>query len=228
VELEKIVKSILASVQWDVWKFPLSARRLIKPEVVVISHRHLDHWDRNIQRFDMALIPYGIQIPEQFENLKNIISVSDFCKVEKIRFTPIGPTLLASLLQYPVSSLHARWWLSAYRNTRVLFVGDVDARETGIIEAFVSKMFEQDRPLSGLLLPSYGLTETHGEGVAFAIAELAEKLRNTFNVKIGGLPHPIYADWADYNAVRAHSLADICVQPSDFGIQKFQFWDTKL
>ncbi len=33
-----IVESILASVQWDRWKFMLSASKLVKQNVAVISH----------------------------------------------------------------------------------------------------------------------------------------------------------------------------------------------
>jgi hypothetical protein len=208
VTVEEAVKGILSSVQWDVWRFYLSAKQLIKQKIVVISHGHMDHWDRNVSNFDIVLVPPRVSIPRQLVGLKNIVSVYNFCRIGKIRFVPVGTRLLTRLLRQSVFPPHAMWWLCSHRDARVLFVGDLDSDETDVIKSFVSSMFKFDQPLSGVILPSYGLTKTHGVNARFAVSELAEDLRDTYNLKIGALPHPISADWADYNAVRVESLAD--------------------
>jgi len=216
VELEKIVKSILVSVQWDVWRFYLSAEQLIRQKVAVVSHVHLDHWLANLLEFDEVLVPEGIRVPEQFKNMNNIVYIDDFFRAEKLVFTHIGPRSLGRFLKLQLST-HSHWWLVRYMNCRVLFVGDVDQNDVPFVESFVAKTREMNRSINAVLLPSYGSAEAHGENIHDAIFELADRLRLS-GVKIGALPHPIDAPWADYNAVRLQSLADI----STFDIQKHE------
>lgn len=213
-----ILESILASIQWDTWKFYLSSKQLLNQNIAVVSHEHLDHWGANFSELDTVLVPEGIKVPEQFGRAKNIVYVDNFFKTKKLVFTHFGPKTLGRFLKEQLFGTHSRWWLVRYSNYRVLFVGDLDRADILTLENFVMKAMKMGKALSAVLLPSYGLTNEHGTGIRKALFEVADKLRST-GIKIGGLPHPIDAPWADWNAVRSRSLAD----ELNFDIQKSKF-----
>jgi hypothetical protein len=108
---------------------------------------------------------------------------------------------------------HAFWWLVSYSGVRVLFIGDLWAEDVETAGQFVSKMFEKNLPLNGMLLPSFGGVKKHGACVAremsLSVEGLAWRLKDAFHITLGALPHPVKAEWADYNAVRLESLAGV-------------------
>jgi hypothetical protein len=201
-----IVKRILVSAQWDVWAFPqLGEHPLVTQRVLVVSHNHMDHIDRHPERFDIILYPAGLPVPERLRNLKNLLIVKRSEKVERLIFTQVGPRGLSVLLNQEVESLHARWWLvrTVREGVGVLFVGDLDFRETLLVMEFAK--VARNHGVKCILLPSYGGLMGHG-GMAplslkKAIEDLAYTLRNQ-GFALGGLPHPITPDWADFVAIR--------------------------
>jgi hypothetical protein len=208
MDKEKILKSILSSVQWDVWKFNLSGKQLVKQKLAIISHGHGDHIPSDLLTFDLVLLPSGIQVPRQLEALKNAVCVDRFCRVGKMQFAHIGPKTLTRMLGQYVPSTHARWWLTTYSKCNVLFIGDADARDVPVFMSFVDKMFSRGYQIHSVLLPSFGLTVSHGWNLCSAMLEAIDKLKNEYGIIIGGLPHPIVAEWADYNAVRSKSIVE--------------------
>jgi L-ascorbate metabolism protein UlaG (beta-lactamase superfamily) len=206
MRVEELVESIFASVQWDCWRFMLPAKPLLKLDVAVVSHGHADHWHPNFQQKDVVLVPAEVAVPSQFNNLSNIIRVSSDESLGSIRFMKVGWQSLATFIRKRISQPHAFWWLVRAGSARVLFVGDADLEDVALLERFTDKMFEQGLPLHGVLLPSFGGVAGHGAGgareLSAALGEFARELRGRYDVKIGALPHPVNADWADYAAVR--------------------------
>jgi hypothetical protein len=209
-----LVESILASVQWDRWKFMLSAKKLCKQDVAVISHGHRDHWPANLAQKDVALVPWQVTVPREFHGLQNIHRVEDSAQLGKLRFVELNQRRVASFLDTHVPKPHASWWLASAgqhsRPTRVLFVGDVDVKDVPVARTTVIEMSERGFPLHGILLPSFGGVLTHGAGapkeLSISIRDLAYEARDAHNIVVGALPHPIDAAWADYNASKLQSI----------------------
>jgi len=200
------VASILVSVQWDRWRFMLPAKPLLKLDVAVVSHGHADHWHPNFRQKDIVLSPREVAVPEQFRNQNNIIRVDSEETLGKVRFVKVGQRSLANLLRERVPPPHAFWWLVCVGNTRVIFVGDANVGDAVLLKRFSEKMFERNLPLHCALLPSFGGTVKHKSSNARELSasfqELANELRDLYGMMIGALPHPVNADWADYNAFR--------------------------
>jgi hypothetical protein len=95
---------------------------------------------------------------------------------------------------------------------RIISVADADVRDTVLLRTTVAEMFRRGTPIHGAILPSFGGVSVHGAmastELAAAIERLAHDLRDIYGATVGGLPHPVDADWADYNAVRLPSIAD--------------------
>jgi L-ascorbate metabolism protein UlaG (beta-lactamase superfamily) len=201
-----IVKRILVSAQWDVWGFQqFGERPLVTQRVLVISHGHIDHIDGHPEKFDTVLYPTGLPMPERLRNLRNVLIVERSEKIERLVFTQVGPRELSTLLNRKVESLHARWWLvrTVKEGEGVLFVGDLDFQETSLVAEFAK--VARNHGVRCVLLPSYGGLMEHGSvtplSLKKAIENLAYTLRNQ-GFALGGLPHPITPDWADFAAIR--------------------------
>ncbi len=204
------VMSILVSVQWDRWRFMLPAKPLLKLDVAIVSHGHLDHWGTNFPQKDFVLVPEKVRIPKCFVNLRNLLKVEKLEAFKGLSFTLLERRALSSFLRYPVQPPHAYWWLATYLGTCVLFVGDANMADVETLHKFAVRALDAGVPLKGVLLPSFGGTTMHGTfaqtELGNAIKELACELAS-LNMAIGGLPHPIEAPWADFNAVKLESLA---------------------
>jgi len=198
------VMSILVSVQWDCWRFFLPAKPLVKLHVAVESHGDLDHWHSNLRRKDLVLVPWKLRIPDKYASLKNIVRVDRSIRVSKLKFTCLDLWTLKRLLQEEIKQPHAFWWLAESENAKVLFVGDVDAEDVSILRSTIHVMHQQKVALHSVLLPSYGGVTTHGARnpteISQLIKEIAQELQGC--VVLGALPHPVHAEWANFNAVR--------------------------
>lgn len=204
----ELVESILASVQWDRWRFYIpTAKPLLKQDVAVTSHGHSDHWHQNFSSKDIVLAPREIRPPEEFANLKNITYVDFMEKLGKIKFFKIGrkevEMVLAKAIKEP---LHAFWWLAEAGSVRVLFVGDMNVADAEVLQSFCNRMPELGRPLHGILLPSFSGVKGHGSVKPVELMSklpiIADVLRRRYSLIIGALPHPVRAEWADINATR--------------------------
>jgi len=184
----------------------LPAKPLLKRDVAVVSHDDLDHWHRNFYRKDLVLVPWRIRIPKPFRNLRNILRVYCSQRVGKISLSCVDWWILRNYFRRPPPKPHAFWWLASSHGATVLFIGDMDVEDVETARIFVRYMFNQRRPLHAVLLPSFGGVRGHGSAYARELLEsidnLAHELHGKCGLKVGAMPHPIAADWADYNAVR--------------------------
>jgi len=184
----------------------LPAKPLLKLDVAVVSHSHMDHWHSNFWQKDLVLLPREVTIPDHFRGLNNVIRVDAVENLGKVRFVKVGQQSLTHFLRERINPPHAFWWLANVGDVRIIYVGDADATDTFLLKRFVDKMFERNLPLHGALLPSFGGTTKHKSSSArelsVAFRRLANELRDLYGMKIGALPHPVHADWADYNAFR--------------------------
>jgi L-ascorbate metabolism protein UlaG (beta-lactamase superfamily) len=202
------VMSILASVQWDKWRFMLPAKPLLKLDVAVVSHSHADHWHPNFWTKDVVVMPDETIAPVQYGGLRNIIKVGGSpASLGPIRMVNLNATAIASVVGQFVPRPHANWWFVSTRNAGILFVGDVNIADLATMRHFIKLCPSFDFHVEAVLLPSYGGVRTHGAGepaaLAREIASVADELRRTHEVLIGALPHPIGAGWSDFNAVVA-------------------------
>lgn len=206
----------MASVQWDRWQFMLSAPRLVKQDVTVISHSHRDHWARNLAEKDVILVPQEVSVPTEHRSLTTIVAVSYAERIGKMRFIKLDRRRLHLYLDQTVDTPHAFWWLVSSKHhdnvCRVIWVADANVRDAVLLRATVAEMFRRGTPIHGAILPSFGGVSAHGTmastELATAIEGLAHDLRDIHGATIGGLPHPVDATWADYNAVRLPSIDD--------------------
>jgi len=191
-----VVESILASVQWDRWQFMLSAWKLVKQNVAVISHSHRDHWTKNLAEKDVVLVPQEVTVPNELQYLKNVHCVEYSARSGKLGLIELNQRRLAMFLNTRVPKPHAFWWLvnagSHFRRTRVLFIGDMDANDMPTARSFVAEMFERGLRIHGALLPSFGGVSTHDAKhpaeLAVAVESLAYELRDIHGVMVGALP----------------------------------------
>jgi L-ascorbate metabolism protein UlaG (beta-lactamase superfamily) len=200
------VMSILVSVQWDRWRFMLPAKPLLKLDVAVVSHGHADHWHPNFWSKDVVVTPLQVSPPHQYKCLRNIIRIDDSLSLGRLKLRKIGRRELAVLLKADVETPHAFWWLAESPDTRVLFVGDMNLGDVRRVERFMAVTRYQDPSIRCVILPSFGGMDGHGGAgreVCANVKSLAFDLSEAYNVLLGALPHPISADWADFNAVRA-------------------------
>jgi hypothetical protein len=200
-----LVESILASVQWDRWKFMLSAKKLCKQDVAVVSHSHLDHWATNLVQKDVVMVPAEVTVPRQLLNARNILRVSYSAKVRPLHLIKLGAREIAAFVRNEsIRHVHASWWIIDSQKTRVLFIGDLDAPDVGAVRAFVGRAYEQDLKVQGTILPSYGGVSTHRAReptqLSETVTKLAYALHDVYRIRMAALPHPIEAEWADYNA----------------------------
>jgi hypothetical protein len=200
-----IVESILASVQWDRWKFMLSAPKLVKQDVAVISHGHRDHWATNLAEKDVVFIPREVEVPSGLSLIRNAIAVDYSEKIDKLRFIKLRRDRIANFIQdEDTPTPHAFWWLVMSKQTRTLFIGDLNVRDVTVARAFVAEMSKRDLPLAAAVLPSFGGVSSHDSKwprqLTFSVEELGYDLRDVYGMVLGALPHPVNANWATYNA----------------------------
>jgi len=211
-----LVESIFASVQWDRWRFMLSAPRLCKQDVAVISHSHKDHWATNLPEKDAVFIPQEVEVPQQYRSLTNLYRVDYSARLDRLDFIKLDQKRLARYLGKSVPAPHAFWWLVApthrHEKARVMFVGDANRNDLSLLRETVAEMFGQDTPLHGVVTRSFAGLIGHGaetpRGLAEAMEDLAYDLRDIYGVILGALPHPVNAGWADYNATTLPALSD--------------------
>jgi hypothetical protein len=210
-----LVESILASVQWDRWKFMLSAKKLCKQDVAVISHGHRDHWATNLAQMNAVLIPQQVMVPNECGTLHNLVRVDYSAAVSKnLLLTNLWTGRLRRILGHHVRKLHGHWWIARSGEVNVIFVGDLDLHETQLIAEFTTHLLQTDQLVSGVLLPSYaGVEEAHGvhkpNEMRKAVESLAFDLKDLYGTKVAALPHPIVAQWADYNASVLPALSEV-------------------
>ena len=207
MNVDEAVESILVSLQWDRWRFMLPAKPILNLDAAVVSHGHMDHWHRNFYHKDLILVPWEVRVPKQFAGLRNILRVNHHQFLKRMYLVKINGRDLRRLLS--ISSIptpHSIWWIAASSGTRVLFIGDMNVADVETAKIFVEEMFRVNQPLHGLILPSFGGVLGHGAKkameISHKIADLAYHVRDEYNVKLGGLPHPVDAEWADYNAIK--------------------------
>ncbi|MEM3078661.1 MAG: hypothetical protein QXR38_04100, partial [Nitrososphaerales archaeon] len=157
-----------------------------------------------------VLIPEKVRAPCEYSNLHNAIVV-DEQKIGKLRFIALGRKLLKSLLRNreSVQTTHATWWLISYRDTRVLFIGDLNFEDVLTARHFVKTFYEKNFFLHGVLLPSFGGINGHGSNelqLSSEIKSFAQEMRDIYGTILAGLPHPVNAEWAHYNAIRLDSI----------------------
>lgn len=191
----------------------LSAPKLCKQDVAVISHGHRDHWATNLTQKDIVLVPRATHIPEKYGGLRNILCVDNGERIGKLWFACLRPQTVASITRSSLSRLHSCWWLVSKKgNAQTLYVADVDVQDVDHILRFTDAMLERNRPLEAVVLPSYGgMRNVHGTEntkLSETIGSLAFILKDVYSLTLASLPHPISVDWADYNAVALPSLAD--------------------
>lgn len=92
-----------------------------------------------------------------------------------------------------IRRLHSTWWLISYNNDTILFIGDLDAGETAIVEDFIEGLEKVGTRITKLAIPSYnGVNGHNSEGM-----QLAREVANLTNyAKAKGittiaLPHPV-------------------------------------
>jgi len=216
-----LVESILASVQWDRWQFMLSARKLCRQDVVVISHGHRDHLAANLLEKDIVLIPGWLRLPSELQRLGALVTVDYSSAVsKKLLLANIWTGRLRRILGHPIQRLHGSWWVASSGLTNVVFVGDLDLHETQLIAEFINHLLQAEQHVSGILLPSYGgIDGSHGalkvNELANAVENLAFDLKDVYKVKAAALPHPVEATWADYNAFRLPAVSDVGTRVSN-------------
>jgi hypothetical protein len=183
----------------------LPAKPLLKLDIAVVSHGHADHWHPNFGLKNLVLVPWKATIPAGY-NGRNILKVEELRGLGKMSFKCIDTALLNSFIGRKVPTPHAFWWLATASTARVLFIGDMNAEDAETARLFVREARARGLTLAGALLPSFGGVSGHSardpRELARAVGELAASLREKYGLVIGGLPHPVNAQWANYNAVR--------------------------
>lgn len=209
-----LVESILTSVQWGRWQFMLSAPKLCDQDVAIVAHSHRDDWATNFTEKDTVLVPRDVSVPAQYGGLRSVLLVDNGVRIGKLQFACLRPQTVASITQLSLRRLHSFWWLVSVKGkAQTLYVADADVQDIGHIQRFTDAMLGRGRPLEMVMLPSYGRVKgTHGSkeplDLSSAIERLAFVLKDVYSLTVTALPHPIDADWADYNAVTLPSLAD--------------------
>lgn len=208
-----LVESILASVQWDRWRFNLSAKKLCKQDVAVISHSHEDAWRARLAEKDLVIVPRGLRVPQRFHSLRNILEVDYSTRVDRLALTPVYRSTVARVTELRIPKrLHSVWWHAAGKTksaeANVIFVGDMDLPEGEYLLTFIGRLLEINRPVQGIILPSYGgVVNAHGAGtlplqLAQEVERTAVELHDLYGLRLFGVPHPISeAPWAERNAV---------------------------
>jgi len=200
------VMSMLVSVQWDRWRFMLPAKPLLKLNVAVVSHGHQDHWHRNFRAKDAVVVPLQVPLPYAFTDLRNVVYTEGAVSFGALKLRKLGRRELSLLLKRNIETPHAFWWLAEANGCGVLFVGDMNANDAEIVSRLMAVAHQQFSPIRAVLLPSFGGVEGHGGKameVSIRIGELALELADAYNLLLGAMPHPVNADWADFNAVPA-------------------------
>ena len=196
----------MASVQWDRWQFMFSAKKLHKLKINphLLSHGHFgDHlWIADPAQ--LLLVPEEIRFPNDIKH-NNTVYVGRHATVGKMHFTKLRGHDVGRLIgDETVDSTHAFWWIVDSAKTRALFIGDMDLADVRVARAFIERSYDQDLKIHAILLPSFGGVTTHGSlqplKLANTMSELAYDLRDIYRITIAALPHPVEADWANYNA----------------------------
>lgn len=213
MDIAGLVESILVSLQWDKWMFAIpGAKRLLKQEVAVVSHSHADHWAEDLSVKDLVLVPVGVRVPKRFIRMQNLMSVSGSVSLGKIKMFRISRRYLSGFLRYPIRHMHAFWWIARASGARILFVGDMSLCDVDTLGTFVGEAHRRGLLLHHVILPSFGGVTSHGAKDALelsrAIGKLARRLRSAYNIGLSALPHPINAEWADYNAMKLRSIVE--------------------
>jgi hypothetical protein len=211
-----IVESILASVQWDRWKFMLSAPKLVKQDVAVISHGHRDHWATNLAEKDIVLVPRDVGVSKGSALISNIVPVDYSVRIGKLNLVLFNRQRLRNFLRMPIPKPHTFWWMvdskTRQQRTRVVFIGDLNMEDVSVARALVAELFKRDLPIHGSILPSFGGVSRHNTEspmqLAIALEGLAHEFHDVHGITIAALPHPVSANWADYNATQLQSIID--------------------
>lgn len=216
-----VVESILASVQWDRWQFMLSAPKLTRQDIAVISHSHQDHWATNLVEKHQVLAPRTVKIPSQFQGLRAIVPVDYSVAISKrLRLARIWTRRLERILGHPVTRLHGDWWIASSGEASILHVADLNLHEPSPILEFAAHMLQTEQSLTNAILPSYGsLRNAHGARgpaeLSNQVQDLVFDLKDLYRLRIAALPNPLVASWADYNAAMLPSIADVATGTAD-------------
>lgn len=203
--------SLMNSAQWDNWIFGG------QEPLMVVSHKHNDHWAVNTTDKAVVLVSDRNIVPRRFNHLNSIVPVEHSAIVRGTKFIKLDAAVIRNIIGPIHANPHATWWIATRGHgtarTRLLFVGDMNIEDARTIRKFISVSFERNLPLHGAMLPSFGGTLKHGvmypREMTEAVTELAYLLRDRHDMTLAGLPHPVDAEWADVNATRLQSLADM-------------------
>ena len=183
----------------------LPARPLLRLDVAVVSHGHLDHWHPNFRQKDLVLLPRGIEVSEGFPSLRNVVQVDRHISLKGLQLLKLDGRALRQLLGPNTPNPHASWWIAASSGTRVLFIGDMNRVDAETVLHFIRESYMNNAQVHGVVLPSFGGVTAHGardaREVAREVADVAFSLAEKFNVAVGAVPHPVPGRWADFNAV---------------------------
>lgn len=87
-----------------------------------------------------------------------------------------------------------------------MFIGDMDLDDARLLRTFMDEMLRHDIQIHCVILPSFGGVTAHGSTnpteVPKVISKVACLLRGEYGLLVAATPHPVRAEWADYNAVR--------------------------
>jgi len=208
-----LAERILTSAQYDRWRFMLSAQKLCRQDVAVISHSHIDAWSANLPQKDVVVIPAGLRVPENHRGLRNILQVEYSARIDGLSLTPIYRSTVERLttLRIP-KKLHAVWWhikgTSGPEEANIIFLGDMDVSEGKYLLSFVGRLLELNRAVQGVILPSYGgVKYAHGaeslpQQLAQEVERTALELRDLYGLHLFAAPHPLPEPaWAELSAV---------------------------
>jgi hypothetical protein len=201
-DLNEELNDLVASIQFDQWILVLGA-----PRCTVVSHLDEDH-DPTKCAFYATPLVINSHAPTKGLTLKVDPDTCElhgglcFWLLDKLRVDAQRPYVRCT-------KFHAEWWYICSKKVGLLFIGDLDYPEIAVIQTIVDYIRSR-RPLNAVLLPSYGgINHPYHkvpEGgrptlMADSIASVVRSLKK-LGIKVGGLPHPIEADWSDFPFTR--------------------------
>ncbi|MDV3293936.1 MAG: hypothetical protein LYZ70_06665 [Nitrososphaerales archaeon] len=200
------VHAILAKIQFDHWVIIGAA-----PICSLMSHSHSDHHPEECSVYQTPIVASTRQVELGRVHTNNLPVASDnYQKYDKLYFWYLDRTRMNAQSEPKLRRFHADWWYVTDGDAGLLFIGDLDLEEIPAIEDTVNYVMNAaQRPLSAVLLPSYGgIKATHGvpadadpQLLSREVAKLAKKLGEK-GLRVGGLPHPVRAPWSDLDFQR--------------------------
>lgn len=198
----KRVLNLLRAIQFDRWVLVGGT-----PQISVMSHGDIDH---NPQLASMPHAkPIAVTVRFRFSVTGDVGTDRFICEYDVLN-------LLKGFSLYPLKRVrerfteyrdfHADWWFITDRKASVLFIGELDYPEVELVKSLIKYISDVGRKPDVVLLPSYGGVITHKvperspQALQSSIRKLALQLKSE-KFLLGALPHPIGADWSDFEFV---------------------------